>query len=169
MVELRTDRLIMRPPQMEDFPRYVDLMADEETCRYIGGTKSRSEAWRAFMTQAGAWSLTGVAMFSLIEKETGLWVGQCGPWCPADWPAPEVGWTLHRDAWGKGYATEAGAAAIRYAFEELGWERVIHIIDLDNHASAAVAKRLGSSVIGPCQMPPPYEDHECEMWGQTRA
>src|SRR3546814_17538372 len=65
------------------------------------------------------------------------------------WPGNEVGWTFHRDAWGKGYATEAATAAMDYAFDTLGWDRVIHCIDPDNLASQRVALRLGSQNQGP--------------------
>ena len=64
------------------------------------------------MTMAGAWSLTGVAMFSLIERETGLWLGRIGPWTPLGWPGTEVGWGLHPDAQGKGYGVEAATAGL---------------------------------------------------------
>ena len=165
---IETERLILRLPQLGDLPRWIELMGDPECTRYIGGVKTENLAWRAFMAMAGAWSLTGISMFSLIEKNSGRWVGRCGPWYPAGWPEPEIGWSLHRDAWGHGYATEAGHAAVRYAFEQLGWERLIHVIDPQNQPSIRVAQRLGSESLGPCTMPPPYDSAACEMWGQTR-
>jgi RimJ/RimL family protein N-acetyltransferase len=55
----------------------------------------------------------------------------------------EVGWTLRRDFWGRGYATEAAQVALDYAFDRLGQTRVISLIQPDNRASIAVALRLG--------------------------
>jgi RimJ/RimL family protein N-acetyltransferase len=55
----------------------------------------------------------------------------------------EVGWALDPAVWGHGYATEGGAAAITYAFEELGVERVVSIVHPENAASIAVMERLG--------------------------
>ena len=56
-----------------------------------------------------------------------------------------------------------------YVFDVLGWTEAIHTIEPGNVGSQAVAKRLGSTLIGPSQMPAPYEDMPVESWGQTRA
>ncbi|MNY06201.1 hypothetical protein D3C86_1389480 [compost metagenome] len=79
-----------------------------------------------------------------------------------------MGWSLHRDATGKGYAVEAAAASMDYAFDVLGWDDVIHCIDPDNLGSEKVALRLGSSNRGPGAMPPPFQHHPVNLWGQTR-
>ena len=123
---LNTERLILRPIAMEDFPRWAEMMADPEASRFLGGVQPPATAWRGFMTMAGAWSLTGVSMFSVIERDTGLWLGRIGPWRPEGWPGNEVGWGLHPDAQGKGYGVEAAIATLDYAFDVLGWEDVIH-------------------------------------------
>lgn len=115
------------------------------------------------------WALTGEGMFSVIEKSSGMWLGRIGPLHPYGWPGREVGWSLHRDATGKGYALEAAVAAIDYAFDILGWEDVVHCIDRENLASAAVAIRLGSRNRGPCNLPEPFQDHAVDLWGQTRS
>lgn len=166
---LETPRLLLRPPQLEDFDRWAEFAADPIAARYLGGVQPRSMAWRSMMAMAGSWALTGFAMFSVIEKSSGRWVGRLGPWQPEGWPGTEVGWSLHPDAWGKGYATEGATAAMDYAFDVLGWEDVIHCIDPDNVPSQRVALALGSSKRGPGRMPPPHDNAPCEIWGQTRA
>lgn len=165
---LETARLTLRPTAMEDFPRWAELMADPETARFIGGVQAPAATWRAMTSMAGAWSLTGVAMFSVIERETGRWVGRIGPWQPLDWPGTEVGWSLHPDAHGKGYAMEAAVASIDYAFEVLGWSEVIHCIDPDNVPSQKLAERLGSTNRGPGTLPAPFETARVDIWGQSR-
>ena len=107
-------------------------------------------------------------MFSVIEKSTGRWIGRLGPWAPHAWPGTEVGWTLTRDAWGQGYATEGATAAMDYAFDVLGWDDVIHCIDPQNEPSRKVAQRLGSRLRGMGSCPPPYNLIEIQIWGQTR-
>jgi hypothetical protein len=87
--------------------------------------------------------MTGVCFFSIIEKETGQWIGRIGPWFPHQWPGTEVGWSLHRDAMGKGYALEASVAAMDYAVDVLGWDDIIHTIDPGNVASAKLAGTAG--------------------------
>lgn len=165
---IQTERLTLRPTAMEDFPRWAELMADPEASRFIGGPQSPEMAWRGFMTMAGAWSLTGVAMFSLIERDTGRWLGRIGPWRPLGWPGAEVGWGLHPKAQGKGYGVEAATAAMDYAFDTLGWTEVIHCIDPDNIPSRRLAERLGSYDQGPTRLPPPFDDVPVNRWGQSR-
>jgi RimJ/RimL family protein N-acetyltransferase len=166
---IETKRLILRPTAMEDFPRWAELMADPEASRFIGGPMAAAPAWRGFMTMAGAWALTGVAMFSLIERDSGRWLGRIGPWTPLGWPGTEVGWGLHPDAQGRGYGVEAGVATLDYAFDVLGWTEVIHCIDPDNRPSQKLAEALGSANLGPTTLPPPFETVRVDRWGQTKA
>ena len=167
-MELETARLVLRIPQASDFDRYAETLGNEDAARYIGGHVTRAAAWRRFLQMPGAWALQGFAMFSVIEKARGLWVGQAGPWRPEGWPGNEIGWTFHPDAWGKGYATEAATAAADYAFDVLGWDNIIHCIDPANASSQRVATRLGSRNRGPGKMPAPYEDSPTDIWGQSR-
>jgi RimJ/RimL family protein N-acetyltransferase len=164
---IQTERLILRLPRIEDFERYAELKAHEEATRHIGGVQPRHAAWRQFLQMPGAWAVQGFAMFSVIEKSSGRWLGQLGPWQPDGWPGTEIGYAFHPDAWGKGYAVEAGVAAIDWTFGTLGWREVIHCIAPDNVASQNVARRLGSQLRGPGRLPPPLDDHPIEIWGQT--
>jgi RimJ/RimL family protein N-acetyltransferase len=164
---LNTPRLILRPPKQEDFPAFADMMSDADHVRFIGGQQLRATAWRSWATHAGSWSLLGFGMFSVIERETGQWVGRIGPWMPDGWPGQEVGWGLARAATGKGYGVEAATAALDWAFDVLGWTEVIHIIAPENLPSAALAKRLGSQNQGPTRMPSPLDEHVVDAWGQS--
>jgi len=165
---IETERLILRVPKLEDLDRWAEFMADPVATRYLGGVQPRNMAWRSLMTAVGAWTLTGVSAFSVIER-SGRWVGRVGPWQPDGWPGTEVGWGLHPDSQGKGYAIEAASAAMDYAFNVLGWQDVIHCIDPNNAPSQALASKLGSTLRGPTQMPAPYDQEPCEIWGQTAA
>ncbi len=165
---LETERLTLRPIAIEDFPRWAEMMADPEASKFLGGVQPASVAWRGFMSMAGAWSLTGISMFSVTERDTGLWLGRIGPWTPHGWPGTEVGWGLHPDAQGKGYGVEAATATLDYAFDVLDWTDVIHCIDPDNVPSQRLAERLGSRNLGPTQMPPPFQDLPVGRWGQSR-
>lgn len=166
---IETDRLILRVPQIKDFDRFAQMLADEGAARYIGGTAPRAAAWRRFLQMPGAWLLQGFGMFSVLEKSSGLWMGQIGPWRPDGWPGNEIGYAFHPEAWGRGYALESGLASIDWAFAQLGWDNIIHCIDPANAASQRLAQRFGSRMIGPVQMPEPYQALPTEMWGQSRA
>lgn len=165
---VETERLILRPPALEDFEGWCEMMADAETARFIGGVQAPSQVWRSMMSMAGSWALHGWAMFSVIEKDSGKWIGRLGPWTPHGWPGTEVGWGLSKAATGKGYATEGATAAIDWAFDNLGWTEVIHCIDPDNVGSRRVAERLGSYNRGPGRMPEPFHEMPVDIWGQTR-
>ena len=167
-LRIETERLILRPPQAEDFDAWAANMADPESARFIGGAQLRTVAWRGFLTMAGAWVIQGFGMFSVIEKSSGQWIGRMGPWFPEGWPDREVGWALARPAWGKGYALEGATACLEFAFEQLGWSEVVHHIDPSNQASQVLAKKLGATLLGPCQLPAPLEHIPVESWGQTR-
>jgi RimJ/RimL family protein N-acetyltransferase len=167
-LQLETPRLILRPPRLEDFDAWAAFLEDEVATKFVGGVQPRPLAWRAFMTMCGCWHMTGIAMFSVLEKSSGKWVGRMGPWYPEGWPEPEVGWGVSREHWGKGYATEGGAAAIDYAFDVLGWKAVIHCIDENNIASQEVAKRLGATNLRRVQLPVPFVGAPVDAWGQTR-
>lgn len=166
--KIETERLLLRLPLREDFDRYADMHADVETAKHIGGAMPRGAAWRKFLQMPGAWAMQGFAMFSVIEKSTGNWIGQVGPWQPEGWPGTEVGWAFHRDSWGKGYAREGAIATVDWAFENLGWTEVIHSINPENTPSQALAKRLGSRILRQATLPPPYETVTLDIWGQSR-
>ena len=147
-LQLQTPRLLLRPPRLEDFDAWAAFLDDEVATRYIGGRQARPVAWRTFMGMCGCWHMTGIAMFSVIERATGKWVGRLGPWNPEGWPAEEVGWGIAREHWGKGYATEGARRALDYAFTELDKTHVISCIHPDNLPSIRVAERLGEKLEG---------------------
>lgn len=166
--ELETARLRLRPLRLEDFDTWAVAAADAKMTEYLGGPQPRPVAWRAFMAMAGCWALHGFAMFSVLEKATGRWVGRVGPWRPEGWPGNEIGWGLAREGEGRGYAFEAAVAATDWAFATLGWQDVIHCIDPGNKRSEAVALRLGSRRLRTAVLPPPFA-REVTVWGQDRA
>lgn len=135
--------------------------------RFLGGPATRSEAWRNMCMMAGAWTVHGFSMFSVIERATGRWIGRIGPWQPDGWPGTEVAWALIRDYTGRGYAFEAAVAAIDYAVEVLGWTDIIHTIHPENAASIRLAEKLGAVNRGPVTLPAPLADMRVDAWGQS--
>ncbi len=166
---LETERLILRPPALDDLDGWTAFGADPESTRYLGGPGPRAVAWRTLTGVAGSWALHGFGMFSVIEKVSGRWIGRVGPWRPDGWPGSEVGWGLLTDAQKRGYAFEAAAASIDWAVDHLGWDDVIHTIHPDNIGSIDLAERLGSTNRGPGRLPAPFEDRTIDIWGQSAA
>ena len=148
MVSLRTERLILRPFREEDVEDYAAMCSDPEVMRFLGGKSwTRMDAWRHIATVLGHWQLRGFGLWAVDEVETGDFVGRVGFIQPEGWPGFEIGWTLARSYWGRGYATEAAHRALEYAFAELGRVHVISLIHPKNEASLAVAERLGTEVV----------------------
>lgn len=163
---LTTERLVLHPPTSDDFDDYAALLADPTAMAFIGGAQSRALAWRTMMQMAGTWATYGWGFFIVREREGGRLVGRVGTHRPEGWPGTEVGWALHGHAQGKGYATEAAAAAIDFAVDRLGWTEVIHCIDAKNEPSMAVARRLGARVLRDAVLPDPI-NHATVVWGQS--
>ncbi|MGH9968133.1 MAG: GNAT family N-acetyltransferase [Pyrinomonadaceae bacterium] len=141
---LETDRLILRMWRGDDFEPYAAICEDPEVMRYLGGkTYSRLEAWRHMAFLIGHWQLLGYGHWAVEEKASGKLAGRIGFLNPAGWPGFEIGWTLGRQFWGKGYAIEGARKALDYAFTQLNKEHVISLIHPDNKGSIRVAEKLG--------------------------
>jgi len=144
---LETENLILRPFKNEDVHGFFSMMDSREVrdALHVPDDYGPSEAFKDMAAWLGQWELRGTGHWSLEEKNSGRFVGRAGLHQPErhDWPGVEVGWALHPDFWGHGYATEAGAAASSYGFERLGVGKLFSCILAENHRSQAVAKRLG--------------------------
>src|SRR5712691_8579220 len=142
---LETGRLIIRPWQPEDRAAFTALTRDPAVMQYVHGglpyTEDEVDEW--FTRQARQLAEHDVCMGALIEKATGRLVGIAGTQPLGTTGNLEIGWWLARDVWGRGYATEAGGAAMRHVLETLGHKRVVAIIDPDNEPSKRVVGRLG--------------------------
>lgn len=147
---LRTERLLLRGWREDDLDPYTHLCADPEVMRYIGSgrTLERDEAWRQIALSIGHWQLRGYGLWALERQRDQSFLGRAGLWRPEGWPGLEVGWALGREHWGHGYATEAGAAAMQFAWARLQEPELISLIQPENQASRRVAERLGMAVEG---------------------
>lgn len=135
-----------------DFEEYWAIHADPEVTRYtMRAQLDRSDAWRHLAWLVGHWHLRGFGMWGVFEKETGRMAGRVGFHQPEGWPGFELAWTMGRESWGKGYATEAAKRCLAFAFEEMGRDHVISLIDPANVASIRVAERVGEKVEGTFQ------------------
>ncbi len=149
MPDAETERLWLRRWTRGHAAGLAEVNADAEVMAFLnaGVPLSRDDSLRTAGSVLGHWEQWRFGLWAVVEKGGGRMVGfagLCHPlWFPAWAGAVEVGWRLHRQAWGLGYATEAGREALRVGFQERGLERVVAFIHPDNHRSAAVAERLG--------------------------
>lgn len=147
---LDTPRLKLRPFTAADAPAYAAICADAEVMRFIGSgaVQTAAEAWRSMATFLGHWQLRGYGMWALELRASGALIGRVGYLDPPDWPGFELGWLLGREHWGRGYAREAAAAALRHAFDDMQRDRVISLIRPGNERSVRVAEAIGERLAG---------------------
>lgn len=146
---IETERLILRPYRRDDFGAYSALFADAEVTRFIGGVPfSREQAWTRFLRQVGMWHYFGFGFFALQDKETGAFIGEAGfhdlhrVITPSLEGTMETGWALSPRSHGRGLATEAVGAALKWGDEKFPSVRKTCIIDVENSASLRVASKL---------------------------
>jgi RimJ/RimL family protein N-acetyltransferase len=142
---IESNRLIMRQFIESDFEPMVAFYASPVS-QWYGGPCDREDAWRKFAVYPGHWALRGYGPWALERKDTGAFVGLCGPWYPEGWIEPEITWALVADQHGNGFATEAAARALTAAYDDHGWTTAVSVIATENTASAAVAERLGATL-----------------------
>src|SRR5262245_39859016 len=147
---IEAERLVLRGYRIEDFPHVAAAWADPEVVRYIGGPPSTEEgSWGRFLRNIALWPMLGYGYWAATEKATGRYVGDVGfadfkrDIEPSLKDVPEIGWVLASGSHGRGYATEAAQAALRWLEGALGPQRTVCIINDDNRASFRVAEKCG--------------------------
>jgi [ribosomal protein S5]-alanine N-acetyltransferase len=157
--ELRSERLLLRPPHERDLDDLRNLYGDAEVMRHIGD----GEPWSSERTAAvlerrmRQWREDRFGMF-VVEPLDGGFLGEVGllPWDAASWtpgvraeigPSAEIeiGWALAPAHWGRGYAAEAASSVRDWALEELALSRLISLIQPANIASIRVAEKIGET------------------------
>ena len=144
MLPIITDRLILRSFSEDDFEAVHSYASSAENTTYMLFGPNSEEDTRAFIGRAIASHAKDPIdnySFAAELKETGRLIGACDLSTKGD--DPEVGWLLHRDYWGKGYATEMGLALLKLGFEEHGLHRIIARCDVENTASSRVMEKIG--------------------------
>ena len=157
-MRLETERLVLRPPRIEDVSVAGELLTDPEVMRFLGGRALPTEAIPEVVQKwIRRWERDDVGPFALERREDGAFVGRTGllAWDTRTWThsslaeagehaQPELGWALVQAHWGHGYATEAARAVRDWTREERGIGRLISLIAPTNMASQRVAERLGA-------------------------
>jgi len=146
-VRLETPRLVLRELALEDAPAVQEWAADLEVARYMPWGPNTPEQTEAFLRAAvpTRWEKPRRTFELGIElRASGRLAGACGIRIrsPEDRIA-DVGYTLRRDAWGQGLATEAARALVEFGFRTLGMHRIWATCHVDNARSARVLEKAG--------------------------
>jgi RimJ/RimL family protein N-acetyltransferase len=147
IIEVTTHRLLLRQWRDEDLPLFARINADPQVMKYFPSVLSIEQSnamahnLRAVISQKG-WGFWAVELAA-----SGEFIGFVGLNEPAYElpfaPCVEVGWRLAKAYWGRGYATEAGRAALAVAFDALALPEVVSFTPVPNKKSRAVMERLG--------------------------
>ncbi|HEV2817451.1 MAG TPA: GNAT family N-acetyltransferase [Allosphingosinicella sp.] len=147
---LETARLTLRPFRADDVDAQAAMMGDAQVMRFLGGQPlAREDSWRKLLNGAGLWSLFGWGYWAVERRADAAMIGQIGfadfkrGMTPSIENIPEMGWLFAAEAGGRGFATEAGRAALDWIDSAHRPAEVAAIIDAANLASIRVAEKLG--------------------------
>ena len=141
---IETERLLVRRFADADRDTVACWNADPDFTRHLAGLQTRVQSDEAFDRWQRHWAEHGFGLLAVVWRETGELIGRTGPQFHRVWPHdPEVGWALDPAWWGRGLATEAGAASVEWAFGALDYPRVVSITTEANLASLNVMAKLG--------------------------
>lgn len=142
---LVTSRLLLRRFEPADAAAMAGVYLDPDVMRFVsGGVFAGVEAVAESLAhEAAAQDERGFAVWAVVERATGRVIGDAGIAVYEPLDALEVGWTLARDSWGRGYATEAARACADAAFAHLAVDEIVALVDEENAASLRVAEKAG--------------------------
>ena len=143
---IETPRLLLRPLALDDLDALALMYADAEVQRFTGGEQTRAVAAERLAQVIALHAQQGFGMLAVVEKSSARFLGRAGFLVQQMEGAREVelAYGLARETWGKGYATEAIAAARDWGFAHLAEPRFISLIHPDNSRSIRVAEKIGS-------------------------
>ena len=147
---IETQRLTLRRPVAGDFATLRSMASDPTMFRYSARQAMiAEESWGLLLRHIGHWDIAGYGVYTVLERETGRFVGQVGASSfqrdlgeEFD-PHPEMTWTIASAHRGQGYATEAAAAFLEVLDHQEACHRSVCLIHIDNQASLRVANKLG--------------------------
>ncbi|HEX3925109.1 MAG TPA: GNAT family N-acetyltransferase [Streptosporangiaceae bacterium] len=150
---LTTERLTLRPWKLDDAAAALGAYGDTEVSRWLAPAMDRVPDEAAMRLVLQQWvaedsrMLTPAGRWAVERREDGRLIGGATllPLLPDD--EYEIGWQLHPDAWGHGYASETGRALARWAFDQ-GIEQVIAVVRPTNTRAEAVVRRIGMEWVG---------------------
>jgi ribosomal-protein-alanine N-acetyltransferase len=143
---IETKRLCVRTfDAVGDSLPMFSVYGDPEVMRFIpGGALADIEAVKGLLDKyARAQQVDGFSSWGIIERDSGSLIGDVGLGVFEPTGEIELGFTLARSYWGRGYASESASACLTAGLAELPTERIIAVVDEANESSLRVAARIG--------------------------
>ena len=143
IMQLRTERLILRAFSREDVDAMTQLFANPDFMRFSLGVFTERKKTVDFIEKVMGWNLAGMpSQFAVVLRGQHAVIGYCGfhhhPEVPGE---VEIGYRLHPDYWNRGLITEAARAVRDHAFADLKLPRVISLVHPENIPSRRVAEK----------------------------
>ena len=146
-VELRTERLLLRPWRDDDLAPFAILNGDPRVMEFFPQVYSPLECEEGLARVRAHFALHGFGLWAVEAPGRVPFIGMVGLAVPTFQarftPCVEVGWRLQVEHWGNGYATEAARGALAFGFERLGLPEIVSFTTVNNHRSRRVMERLG--------------------------
>lgn len=144
---IETERLRLRLPKPSDLEAHYAFRASKRSIG-VGGPFDEASSFHHLESIVGQWQMRGYGRWMVADRATDEPYGVVGIYHPLEWPEPEIGWSIYQNAEGRGIAHEAAIASRAYAYDTLGWTRIVSLIVDDNTRSIALAERLGCTMDG---------------------
>lgn len=140
-----TERLTFREFTINDLPLLIEQRSDPDVSRYLGGIERQNPQALAKRIEfyISCYTSHGFGMCPMFSKETGEMIGTAGIQPLEDTGEIEVGYSLVKSEWGKGFGTEAALGWLDFGFNKAGLNRIVAVAVLENTASQHIMKKLG--------------------------
>lgn len=148
---LETNRLLLRKLTLEDAGDIFEYASDDETTKYMTwNTHSSIEDAKGYINfTLGRYEKDETGEWGIVLKESGKLIGALGfPWCDMKNKRAEIGYVLSKKHWGMGIMPEAVRRIIKFAFEEMGLNRIECCHFMPNEKSGRVMQKAGMSYEG---------------------
>jgi len=144
--DMNSQRISLRPFEASDLDDMQAIMGNPDVMRFsLSGPKTKTETKEFIKRCRAQCDEFGFGLLAVVYKEENRVIGYCGLFRQEidGVPELEIGYRLHPSYWGRGIATEAAVMIRDWAFANLDREKLISIIEPENAASIAVAKKIG--------------------------
>jgi RimJ/RimL family protein N-acetyltransferase len=144
---IETPHLLLRAWTRDDADVWFNILQEEGILRYFPNQlpPSREKAAEYIAHQSAHWAEFGYGHWAVITREDGRVIGWNGLEYLLELDETEVAYLLSKRVWGRGYATEAARAAVRFGFERAGLSKIIGLVHSENTGSVRVLEKCGLS------------------------
>lgn len=142
--EIYTKRLFLRRFQVDDFENYYDILKQEEVSRWLGSgkRKTKEDLIITMKNFEKHWVENNYGVWAVRNRENNEFIGHCGFNILEDTKETELLYAFDPKLWGKGYATEASMAAIKFLSENFKINYVVPLVYPNNNRSSNVIKKI---------------------------